>query len=70
MNICIGGPWNGAKLLGKSQKKDSFIVKDRQTNLITTYYKHKIKSKNEILIFWISEDLIEQDTYELIKLYL
>ena len=50
MNICIGGPWHGSKLLGNDNKK-SFKVKGKLPNSTTNYFKRKIQFKNVFYIF-------------------
>jgi hypothetical protein len=69
MNICIGGPWHGSKLLGHDNKK-SFKVKANQSDSVTNYSKRKIKFKNEFYIFWVADELMILDENEIIKTYL
>ncbi|KAF1020416.1 MAG: hypothetical protein GAK29_03638 [Acinetobacter bereziniae] len=70
MNICIGGPWNGSRLLGSMGHKKSFKVKGTVPDLITVYIKKKIEVKNSIYIFWVSDELMDIDANEIINTYL
>ncbi|MBP2543564.1 hypothetical protein J2769_000758 [Acinetobacter guillouiae] len=69
MNICIGGPWHGSKLLGNDNKK-SFKVKGKLPNSTTNYFKRKIQFKNVFYIFWVSDELMLLDENEIIKIFL
>ena len=53
MNICIGGPWNGCKLLGDSHDK-SFKVKDNKLQRIVKYNRKIIHIKKNVYIFWMN----------------
>ena len=69
MNICIGGPWHGSKLLGSDNKK-SFKVKGKLPDSTTNYFKRKIQFKNVFYIFWVSDELMLLDENEIIKNFL
>ncbi len=55
MNICIGGPWHGSKLLGNVSHEKFFKIKGSTSNSITTYLKKIVKFKNEEYVFWVSD---------------
>lgn len=72
MNICIGGPLNGIKqseLFKKTYKKDYFNYENTRTKSCATYYKAKIKIDGDVKIFWIIEELMENDINNVIKDY-
>jgi hypothetical protein len=70
MNFCIGGPWNGSKLLGRVKFKKSFKVKDTSSKIVTIYIKKKVTFKNQSLVFWVGDELLERQANEMIKCYL
>lgn len=70
MNFCIGGPWNGSKLLGKVNYKKSFKVKNASSNLVTTYIKKKVFVQDKSFVFWVADELLDIQANEMIKSYL
>jgi len=70
MNICIGGPWHGSKLLGNVSHEKFFKIKGSTSNSITTYFKKIVKFKNEKYVFWVSDELLDMQADEIIRGYL
>lgn len=70
MNICIGGPWHGSKLLTHGKHEKFFQVKDSHSKLSSSYFKKKVKVKNAIYTFWVSDEIMDYEAQELIKKYL
>lgn len=56
MNICIGGPWHGSKVLKCPSLKGWFSVKDSFGNTIK-YEKRETIIGNKSYIFWIESSL-------------
>lgn len=69
MNICIGGPWHGSKLLGRSGPRKTFKVKDSNSGIVINYFKKKVMVKGKLHIFWLSQDLNHIETDEIVKKY-
>lgn len=69
MNICIGGPWDGAKLLGRAGYKKTFNIKDKISGRIVVYFKRRIIVQNKSYIFWLSDDVKHIKNDEIIKKY-
>lgn len=70
MNICIGGPWHGSKLLASRDHQEFFKINDKKIKLLTTYIKKVIKVGDTVCIFWVSNELSDDKASELIKPYL
>lgn len=69
MNICIGGPWHGSKLLVFEKHEKFFKVIDKNSKSSSTYFKRRVKVENTVYIFWVSDEIIDLEAYELIKKY-
>lgn len=71
MDICIGGPWNGSKVL-KNQiyGKNSFKIKDKNTTILTTYARRLVSIEKIKYVFWISTSITDSEAIELIKKYI
>jgi hypothetical protein len=70
MNICIGGPWHGSRVLAPRKHEKAFHVKDNSSEQITTYLKTKIKTRDEIYIFWVSKEIDNLEMTEQLKKYI
>lgn len=67
MNICIGGPWHGSKVLNSTNEDEwYFKARDKSGELIT-YNKTEIKLGSKNHIFWIESTLTFQQTNELLN---
>lgn len=66
MNVCIGGPWHGSKVLKCPSRKGWFSVKDSSGNAIK-YQRREVKVGNRSCMFWIESSLTLQQTDELIE---
>ncbi|MDQ8937271.1 hypothetical protein [Acinetobacter rudis] len=71
MDICIGGPWNGCKILrGSSQYRSRFTVRDEITGNLVKYKKSKIQLGSKNYTFWISSNLTDDEVDNILrKLY-
>ena len=56
MNICIGGCWDGKKLL-EEPEKGHFCVKDKIMNKLVVYERFVVSFEGSFYIFWVSNDL-------------
>ncbi len=65
MNICLGGPWHGSKVLKCPSRKGWFSVKESSGNIIT-YEKREIRIGTRSFVCWIDSSLSFQQTNELI----
>ncbi|MFC2998203.1 hypothetical protein ACFODO_23720 [Acinetobacter sichuanensis] len=68
MNICIGGCWDGKKLLN-DQEKGHFCVKDKIMNKLVVYERFVVTFKGGLYIFWVSNDLEPLEAFSKVKSY-
>lgn len=69
MDICIGGPWDGSRILKSKSPRKRFILKD-STGRPITYERRLIKHGEEELFFWIDTNLNLHEVNEKLKKYL
>lgn len=67
MDVCIGGPWNGSKVLKCNSQKEHFNVKDSYGKLIT-YERRRITIGNRNLTFWFDISLPNEQAKELLAI--
>lgn len=68
MNICIGGPWDGCKLLGRSRRRTFKITDDK--NITTVYHKKIINMQGNIKVFWIADGMSNLHSEQNLQHYL
>ncbi|WP_288497435.1 hypothetical protein [uncultured Acinetobacter sp.] len=68
MDLCIGGPWNGCRLLGENENY-SFRIRVNKS-YSTTYFRKEIIYNNSVLVFWIADGLSNLQSDEIIENYL
>lgn len=71
MDICIGGHWNGAKILkNELYHKKIFKIKMKGSDIISTYQKRRASIDNVIYTFWIDKDVSDAEALKHIQYYL
>ncbi|EPF74662.1 hypothetical protein [Acinetobacter rudis] len=67
MNICLGGPWHGSKIL-KDNNEDELYFKARdKSGALITYNKTEIKLGSRLHVFWVESTLTFQQTNDLLN---
>ena len=69
MNICIGGCWDGKKLL-EEPEKGHFCVKHKTMSKLEVYERFVMPFKGSFYIFWVSKDLDRLEALLKVKGYL
>ncbi|EPF73870.1 hypothetical protein [Acinetobacter rudis] len=71
MDICIGGPWDAAKVLkNEIYERNFFKVKIKGSNTVTTYKKRSASIESVRYTFWVSTDISDVEAIKRIQHYL